>query len=239
MHDKAITSTPRQLSKRYTIKYYTPIAMLFVLCLLMANLLVQKVIAVGSFLLTAGDFIFPLVYLADGVLTEVYGYAASRRVIWFALFANVVMVLLIKFAILLPGAPVWQNQAQFVAILGRTQQIVFASFVAFIFGEFSNSYCLAKLKVFMRGNYLVGRAFTAMAIGQGIDTFIFGAIAFFHILSWHNIFILNASVYTFKIFYEIVLTPLVYVLVRFLKRSERIDVYDKGTNFNPFRISWI
>jgi queuosine precursor transporter len=226
---------PRDLVSLYNVKYYTPIAMLMVTFLMMANITVQKLVPIGSnLILTAGDFIFPLVYIADSVLTEVYGYAASRKVIWMALFSNVLMALVISLAIALPGAKAWGYQDQFAAILGRTPQIVFASFVAFLSGEFINSYILAKLKIFTSGKWLWMRTTGSLMIGQGIDTIIFNIIAFFGVISFSAIFTLMIAVYCFKILYELLLLPIIYFIVKFLKRSENIDIYDRGTNFNPF-----
>jgi hypothetical protein len=217
-----------------------PIAVLFVVLLIITNIVVQKVIPVlGYFILTVGDFIFPLVYIMDGLLTEVYGYAASRRVIWLALFCNILMALIVMFAISLPAARDWPYQDQFVLILGRAPQIVGASVIAFLVGEFVNSYILARLKVVMHGKKLWFRSFTAMATGQGIDTILFNTIAFFGILSWHRIFVLSVSVYCFKLLYEVIFIPVIYLLADILKHKEGIDIYDKNTNFNPFKLKWV
>lgn len=222
--------------KSKDLKFYTPLAILFVVILMLANIIVQKVIPVfWGFILTAGDFIFPLVYILDGILTEVYGYAASRKVIWMALFSNVLMSLVIIFAIALPSSSDWNYQQQFALILGRTPQIVLASITAFFGGEFINSYLLAKLKILLQGKKLWLRAFSSLALGQGVDTILFNIIAFFGILSFHKIIILIISVYCFKLLYEFLSMPLIYQIARKLKHSEQIDIYDTNTNFNPFK----
>jgi len=221
----------------YGFKFYMPIAVLFVVLLLLANLVVEKLVAIGGGLvLTVGDFLFPLVYILDGILTEVYGYAASRRVIWMALACNILMVIVLSIAIVMPAAPNWPYQQQFTLIFGRTLQVVIASVVAFLIGEFCNSYILAKLKVFMRGKWLWLRALSSLAIGQGLDTALFCGIAFWGVLSWRAIFILMATVYCFKLLYEIVFMPAIYFVASLLKRIEHVDIYDKKTDFNPFRL---
>ncbi|MFA6409597.1 MAG: queuosine precursor transporter [Gammaproteobacteria bacterium] len=239
MHQHKFVQNPQSLVLRHNFKFYTPIAMLFVTCLLSANIVVQKVVPIGNlFTLTPGDFIFPLVYIMDGILTEVYGYAASRRVIWMALFCNIFLFFVIYFAILLPPVPFWHDQQSFVTVLGRTQQIILASFIAFLFGEFINAYVLAKLKVMWSGKVLWVRVLAALIIGQGLDTLVFSVLAFYGALSWHELFSLMLAVFLFKIFYQVVLLPLIYLIVRFLKKHEGVDIYDRKTNFNPFKLGW-
>ena len=229
---------PSNSKLSHNLKFYTPIAILFVVILMIANIVVQKVVPVfWGFILTAGDFIFPLVYVLDGILTEVYGYSASRKVIWMALFSNVLMALVIMFAISLPHAPDWSYQEQFALILGRAPQIVLASVIAFLVGEFINSYLLAKLKVIMNGKKLWLRSFGSLAIGQGVDTVLFSIIAFWGIMSSHNILLLSISVYCFKLLYELLAIPIIYLVSTILKRKEGIDIYDRKTNFNPFKLN--
>ena len=229
---------PNDSKLSHNLKFYTPLSILFVVMLLLANIVVQKVIPVFfGLILTAGDFIFPLVYILDGILTEVYGYTASRKVIWMALFSNILMSLVIMFAISLPHTPDWNYQEQFILILGRTPQIVLASTIAFLFGEFINSYLLAKSKVILCGKKLWLRSFGSLAIGQSIDTVLFNIIAFFGILSFRNILLLSISVYCFKLIYEIFSIPFIYLISNILKRKEGIDIYDKKTNFSPFKLN--
>lgn len=231
-------NNPNNSKLSHNLKFYTPLSILFVVILLLANIVVQKIVPIFfGFILTAGDFIFPLVYVLDGILTEVYGYSASRKVIWMALFSNVLMSLVVMFAISLPHASNWNYQEQFVLILGRTPQIILASTMAFFFGEFINSYLLAKLKVIMSGKKLWLRSFGALAIGQSLDTVLFNTIAFFGALSFHNIFLLSISVCCFKLLYEIFSLPFIYFISKALKHKEGIDIYDKKTNFNPFKLN--
>ena len=228
---------PKELGKREIFKFYMPIAVLFVSLLVIVNIITQKVVPVGGkLLLTAGDFIYPLSYVLSVVLTEVYGYALSRRVIWMAFICNIFITLLVYGAISLPPATVWTEQAQFAAVLGRMPRIVLSSLTAFIVGEFIGTYILARLKVFTVGKYLWLRTISATMVGQAVDTILFTVIAFSGILFWRDTWVMIFSEYGCKVFYQVALTPGVYMLARYLKRCERIDIFDKNTNFNPFHL---
>jgi len=228
---------PKQLIGRESLKFYTPLAMLFVAILIIVNIITQKIVPIGgNFILTPGDFIYPLDYTLSVILTEVYGYAMSRRVIWGALGCNIIVVLIITMAIVLPFAPVWHDQASFSLILGNAPRLVLASFCAFTIGEFVGTYMLAKTKIFTHGKYLWFRTIGATLIGQGIDSTVFTTIAFAYVLDLHTLLMLGVTTYACKIIYQIVLTPGVYALARFLKTKEGVDIYDKHTNFSPFNL---
>jgi len=233
--NQPLIHNPSELRSRNFI-YYAPLAMLFVMFLMMANLTSQKLVAVGVGMLTGGDFIYPATYVISALLTEVYGYAMSRKVIWFGLGCNVVMLAAIKMVILLPSATGWSlsDQAAFVAVLDRTPQIVLASLTAFFIGEFTNTCILAKTKVFTEGKYLGVRAVFSTIIGQAIDSVCFTLIAFWGFLNWHELGVLMLTMYMFKLVVELAALPLIYVLARFLKRREGVDIFDRHTKFNPF-----
>lgn len=219
------------------LKFYTPIAMLFVCLFLIVNIISQKIVPItNNIILTAGDFIYPLSYALSVTLTEVYGYTMSRRIVWSAFVCNVVVAIIIVFAIALPSAPTWSEQEQYTTILGRTPRLLAASFTAFLIGEFIGTYILAKTKIFTSGKHLWLRAIGATSIGQLIDSFVFTTIAFASIVSWYDIMILGISAYWCKMVYQILITPGIYVFTRFLKKHERVDIYDHGTNFNPFNL---
>lgn len=237
-NNDTIIRDPKLLLDRKALRLYTPIAMLFVSLLLITNIITQKIVPIShnGLILTAGDFIYPLSYAISVILTEVYGYAMSRRVIWAALACNVLLVLIINLTVLLPPAPIWHDQTAYALILGRTPQIVFASFTAFAIGEFIGTYVLAKLKIFTVGKYLWLRTIGATVVGQAVDSAVFMIIAFWNVIGFKNTALLFLSVYVFKVIYQTVITPLIYALARFLKKYELIDIYDKGTNFSPFHL---
>lgn len=228
---------PKNLIPHAGFKFYTPLAMLFVSLTLVVNIITQKIVPAGfGLFLTAGDYIYPLIYAISLILTEVYGYALSRRIIWLGWCANLLASLIIAFAILLPSAPSWKMQAPYALILGRAPLILVASFLGFISGEFASSFLLAKQKVWLQGRYFWLRALNSTFVGQVLDTIIFDVMVFWQILSWSEILILSVTCYVFKICYQLLLTPLLYVIADFIKKREAIDIYDKHTNFNPFRL---
>ena len=227
---------PQQLHQRSLLKFYHLIAMLFVVLFLITNIIAQKIVPLGTKLvLTAGDFVYPLMYFVSMLLTEVYGYALSRQVIWSAFINNLLMVLIITLAIQLPAADCWQQQAAFATVLGAAPRLWLASLAAFLFGEFIGTYLLAKIKILTQGRYLWLRTFSATLIGQLIDSLIFTVIAFYGIHSWENVLLLSGAAYGCKLFYQLLLTPLSYPVVNFLKQQENLDIFDHHTRFNPLK----
>lgn len=188
----------------------------------------------------AGTLMFPLSYIFGDILTEVYGYRKSRRVIWVGFAASAVMSASFWVVQNLPGEAQWQGyagDAAYGAILGGVSSggIIVASLVAYFFGEFSNSYILAKMKVATKGKMLWMRTIGSTVVGQAVDTAGFIAIAtFFGVFPWEIFWMLVVTNYIFKVAVEILFTPVTYALAGFLKRSENEDYYDRTTNFNPF-----
>src|ERR1700730_4262946 len=209
-------------------------ASLFVTCLLTANIIAVKLIVLVGFLVPAGIIIFPLSYLFGDILTEVYGYAAARRVIWLGFACNLLAVIAIYIGGIAPAAPFWQqNQAAYNTILGFAPRLLLASFIAYLVGEFTNSFVLAKLKIATRGRWLWTRTIGSTLIGEGLDTLIFISIAFWGIIPASMMLTAILTQWIFKVVYEIVATPFTYLIVGFLKRKENLDTYDDRTNFSP------
>jgi queuosine precursor transporter len=235
-NDTTIIHNPKELLHQ-GFKFYTPIAMLFVTLFFVVNIISQKLVPISdNIMLTAGDFIYPLSYVLSITLTEVYGYAMSRRVIWSAFVCNLLVVAIIMFAVALPAAPAWHGQEHYVAVLGQAPRLLAASFGAFLIGEFIGTYILAKVKIFTSGKYLWFRTIGATSIGQLVDSFVFTMIAFASVVSWHDIMILAMSAYWCKMVYQTLMTPGVYAFARFLKKHEHVDIFDRHTNFNPFNL---
>lgn len=213
--------------------WFVVIASLFVTCLITANIIAVKLILLFGFLVPAGIIVFPLSYLFGDVLTEVYGYAAARQVIWLGFLCNLLAVIAILLAGLAPAAPFWHNQSAYDAILGFTPRLLLASFIAYLVGEFVNSFVLAKLKIATKGRWLWTRTISSTLVGEGLDTLIFVSIAFWGIIPAQLMLTAILIQWTFKVLYEVVATPLTYLIVGFLKRRESLDTYDERTNFNP------
>lgn len=217
-------------------KFLTPIAVFFVSIILISNVASSKITDIGPFEFDAGTLLFPLSYIFGDILTEVYGYKASRKIIWMSVAMNLLMAVVFIVVAKLPAAESWPNQDAYMAILGWTPRIVLASIIAFFAGEFSNSYVLAKIKIWMKGRMLWVRTISSTLIGEGLDSTIFVLIAFYGVLPKELLISIIISNYVFKVAVEVVFTPLTYLIVGFLKKNEGVDAYDKGTNFNPFRL---
>ncbi len=211
-------------------------ATLFVTCLLTANTIATKLIAVGGMVLTAGIVIFPLSYVLGDVLTEVWGYGAARRVIWLGFAANALMVAAIWLGGAIPAAPFWTGQAAYDEILGHTPRILGASFVAYLAGEFTNSFVLAKMKILTRGRWLWTRTIGSTVVGQALDTAVFVTLAFAGTVPGGVLAGIMVAQWAVKVAYEAAATPLTYAAVAYLKSSERVDAYDYETDFNPIRL---
>lgn len=215
-------------------KYFLYIAILFVAVLMISNTIAVKLIALGPFVFNGAIFVFPISYIFGDVLTEVYGYQASRRIIWSGFGALILMSLCYYIAQVLPHPAFWDGQSSFERILGAVPRIVLGSIIAYFAGEFSNSYVLSRMKVWSNGKHLWMRTIGSTIVGEGVDTVIFSVIAFAGTLSSGALVTLILSGYIFKTLYEVVATPLTYLIVNKLKRAEGIDVYDKGISYNPF-----
>ncbi len=213
--------------------WFVVIAAVFVTCLITANIIAVKFILFLGFLVPAGIIVFPLSYLFGDILTEVYGYAAARRVIWLGFACNLLAVIAIYIGGIAPAAPFWQNQAAYNTILGSTPRLLLASFIAYLVGEFTNSFVLAKLKIATRGRWLWTRTIGSTLVGEGIDTVIFISVAFLGVIPTASLAQAILTQWIFKVAYEVVATPLTYLIVGFLKRKEGVDTYDYGTNFSP------
>jgi uncharacterized integral membrane protein (TIGR00697 family) len=218
----------------YTYRFIF-IAALFVTCIITANLLIVKQISIFGLVLPAAIIVFPLSYIFGDILTEVYGYSQARRVIWLGFFCNLLTVIAIWIVGVLPPAPVFEAQAAYERILGNTPRFLIASFVAYLAGEFINSYIMAKMKLATKGKWLWARTITSTVAGEGVDTGIVLIIGFWGALPAEVLGIMILSHWLLKSGYEILATPLTYAIVDFLKRKEDIDHYDYATNFNPLR----
>lgn len=216
---------------------FVAIAALFITCLITANIMIVKQIAIGTIIIPAAIIIFPLSYICGDVLTEVYGYKQARLVIWIGFICNLIAVIAFWIGEILPPAPVFEAQAAYERILGSTPRFLIASFAAYVVGEFANSFVLAKMKVATKGKWLWTRTIGSTLVGQGFDTVIVLTIAFTGVLPFSVLGIMIVGHWLLKSAYEILVTPVTYIVVNYLKRKEQLDVYDYKTNFNPFVIS--
>jgi uncharacterized integral membrane protein (TIGR00697 family) len=206
----------------------------FVAVLLISNVASTKILRLGPFSFDGGTILFPLAYIFGDVLTEVYGYRRSRRVIWTGFFCLGLAAAVFAVVDLLPPASGWELQQSYHAILGQTPRIVLGSLVGYFSGEFSNSYVLARMKILTRGRWLWTRTIGSTLVGEAVDTSVFLAIAFLGVLPLPLLRVVFISNYVFKVGVEVLFTPVTYRVTRLLKRLEAEDYYDYHTDFNPF-----
>ena len=214
----------------------------FVTIILLSNVLGAGKVAVidlpvlGPWPFGAGILFFPLSYVLGDILTEVYGYARARRCIWVGTVALVFMALMSTVVVALPPAPQWRGQEAYELVFGQIPRIVFASLAAFWAGEFVNSYVMAKMKLWTEGRYLWTRTIGSTVVGQGVDSLIFYPAAFLGAAGWSTQLVLTLMVtqWVLKVSWEVLLTPVTYAIVGFLKRKEGVDVFDRRTDFTPF-----
>ena len=212
----------------------------------MSNIIAVKVVTIFGLILPAAVILFPVAYIIGDVLTEVYGYGRARQAIWIAFGCNLLAVAAIWAAGLLPPASSWtvgalngpEESAQaFQAILGFTPRLLLASFIAYLVGEFVNAFILAKMKILTQGRYLWTRTIGSTLIGQGIDSLLFISIAFYGVLPSSVLISAILAQWLVKSAYEVLATPLTYLVVNNLKRAENIDSFDTNTDFSPLHLS--
>lgn len=219
------------------------IAAVFVTSLIVSNIVAVKLFSLGPLFLPAGTIVFPVSYIFGDILTEVYGYGRARQVIWIGFTCNLFAVVVILISVRLPAAPIWdllgspsESQKAFEAIFNLTPRILGASFVAYLAGEFLNSFVLAKMKIATKGRYLWTRTIGSTVVGEFADSVLFISLAFAGLVHFSGLLLLIISQWLIKSAYEAAATPLTYVVVNFLKRTENRDIFDYGTDFNP--IAW-
>lgn len=237
---RKLTSRDARLS---SFKYYDLLVHVFVVILLISNLVAQKMCVLGTLHLlgreitlrvSGAQLLFPLTYIFGDIFTEVYGYGASRRAIWLGFFASGILTLMGLFVVWAPADPSWPNQKAFEAVFYTVPRAIAGSLLAFWAGEFTNSYVMARMKLWTNGKRLWTRTVGSTVTGQLVDTVIVILVIFAGTTSWAKMGSLILGGYVGKVAYEVIATPLTYWIINTLKRKEGVDVYDRNTNFNPF-----
>src|SRR5664279_3501794 len=212
---------------------------LFAICLLISNILATKIILIGPWAAPAGVLIFPIAYIINDVIVEVWGYKKARLIIWSGFAVNLLAALFFTLAIAVPAAPFWQNQAAFSTILGSTPRIIIASLLAYLTGSFLNAFVMSKVKVLMKGKDFSVRAILSTLVGETADSMIFITIAFVGNLPFNVLIGMIFTQACIKTVYEIVILPFTIVVVKWVKRVEGTDTYDESISYNPFSINQI
>jgi len=213
--------------------WFLLVVSLFVTCLISSNIIAVKLVNIFGFVLPAAIILFPISYILGDVLTEVYGYRQARRVIWLGFFCNLVAVIAIWIGQILPAASFWDGQKAYARILGYTPRLLLASFLAYLVGEFTNSFVLAKMKIATQGRWLWARTIGSTLVGQGLDSLVFMTLAFVGTIPLTALTGAIVAQWLSKSAYEAIVTPLTYGAVNFLKKKEGLDTFDYDTRFSP------
>lgn len=215
-------------------KYLNFITVTYVTVLLISNTTAGKIVSLNNFATDAATLFFPVVYIISDILTEVYGYAKARNVLWIVIYSQILMSLLYSLVVLMPPAVGFDANDSFIRVLSQVPRIVFGSLIAIFIGSILNDFILAKMKILTKGKHLWARTIGSTIIGQGADTVIFYLIAFYTIIP--DTLLISSILFTWiiKVIIEIVLTPLTYFIINRLKKAENTDTYDTRTDFNPF-----
>ena len=216
-------------------RYYEYVMAAFVAILLLSNIIgAAKLSTVAGYTFGAGILFFPVSYVIGDVLTEVYGYARARKVIWTGFAALIFMAFMSYVVVAMPPAESWGGQDAYEQVFGSTWRIVLASIIAFWAGEFVNSFVMAKMKIWTKGKALWSRTIGSTVVGQGIDSLIFYPVAFWGIWTPQAVITVMVTNWLLKVFWEAALTPVTYAVVGWLKRAEGVDLFDTETDFSPF-----
>lgn len=213
------------------------IGMLFTVCLIVSNIVEQKLIQIGPIEATAGLLIFPVSYIINDLIAEVWGYRKVRLIIWNGFLMNFLAIGIFRLSIIVSGSQNFTHQSAFALVLGNTERIVLASFVAFLFGSFLNAYVMSKMKIFQKGRNFSIRAVVSTIVGEGADSLVFFTLAFSGVISTRDLIALILTQTAMKTGYEIIALPITNVLVRWVKRKEQIDVFDNDISYNPLKIN--
>lgn len=224
------------MDNKNVTKTFMCIGIIYVTCILLSNLVAGKMWAVSlNITLPAAVVLFPVTYIFGDIFTEVYGFRRARIIIWLGFGCSFFAVAVYMLTIALPHPEYWQNQEAFATVLGTTPRVALASFAGYLFGEFSNSMILSKLKVRTGGRKLWVRTILSTLVGEGFDSVIFVTISFLGTMDTKVVLQMILFQYLFKVCYEIICTPLTYAIVRFLKRKEGIDTYDYDVRYNVIK----
>lgn len=217
-------------------KYLLLIAGVFCGTLVCTIILSGKIVTLFGLTFPASIILFPATFLFGDILTEVYGYSVTRQVVWAGLVSEIIWIIGYWIAASLPPAAFWGGQDAFVTVLGMTPRIAVAGMIAYVIGEFLNSYVLARLKVMSGGRFLAARLIGSTIVGAGADTFIVLTLAFAGIYAANDLLWMGLSVWLLKVLWETLALPVSIPLIRWLKQQENEDFFDRDTNFSPFQL---
>lgn len=226
------------MNKKVSITFMLA-GILFTTCLLISNLISSKIISIGPLSVPAGVIIFPLAYILNDVITEVWGFGKARLIIWSGFAMNLIAVIFYTLAVQWPAASFWSGQESFSSVLGSTPRIAIASLTAYLFGSFVNAFIMSKFKLMTKGKGFTLRAIVSTLAGEGIDSLVFITIAFVRIIPVNQLIIMVAIQAAVKTVFEIVVLPLTIMIVNRIKTIEDTDAFDVNISYNPFKVNQI
>lgn len=212
------------------------LGILFNVCLIAANLLETKVIQIGSLTVTAGLLVFPISYIINDCIAEVWGFKKARLIIWSGFAMNFFVVALGLIAVAIPAAPFWEGEEHFDFVFGMAPRIVAASLMAFLVGSFLNAYVMSKMKVASQGRNFSARAIWSTVVGETADSLIFFPVAFGGIIAWKELLIMMGIQIVLKSMYEVIILPVTIRVVKAIKKIDGSDVYDTDISYNVLKI---
>ena len=212
------------------------LGILFNVCLIAANLLETKVIQVCGLTVTAGLLVFPISYIINDCIAEVWGFRKARLIIWSGFAMNFFVVLLGLIAVALPAAPFWEGEAHFNFVFGMAPRIVAASLLAFLAGSFLNAYVMSRMKLASHGRHFSARAILSTVVGETADSLLFFPIAFGGLIAWQELLVMMGIQIVLKSLYEVMILPVTIRVIRFIKRVDGSDAYDEGISYNILKI---
>lgn len=221
----------RQVSVTYLVS-----GLLFTTCLIIANIVEQKLINIGPIEATAGLLIFPVSYVINDLIAEVWGFKKASLIIWYGFLMNFLVILVFRLSIIVPGSDNFTHQEAFALVLGNTQRITIASFIAFLVGSFLNAMVMSKMKIMQKGRNFSLRAIVSTLAGEGADSLIFFSLAFYGVIPTADLGILILTQTGMKTAYEIIILPVTNRIVKWVKKREGEDVFDDDVSYNPFKL---
>lgn len=223
------------MQKTVTVPFML-LGILFNICLVAANLLESKVVQIFGITVTAGLIVFPISYIINDCIAEVWGYKKARLIIWSGFASNFLVIILSQIAIRMPAAPFWEGEEGFNFVFGMAPRIAVASLIAFLVGSFLNAYIMSKMKIASKGKNFSARAIISTLIGESADSIIFFPIAFIGLIAPKELLIMIGTQAVLKSLYEIIILPVTIRVVKYIKKVDGNDVYDVNTSYNPLKI---
>ena len=213
------------------------LGILFCTCLIVSNLMAAKIFVVGDITLSAAVLLFPVSYILNDCIAEVWGYRKARFIIWMGFAINFLVTAIFQLAVLLPPSPHWEGAPHFDYIFGLAPRLAAASFVAFLAGSLVNAYVMSRMKIASKGRHFSMRAVVSTLVGEGVDSLIFFPSAYFGLLPLREMCIVMVAEVALKVAFEIIALPLTRRVVKYVKRTEGVDVFDEGISYNPLKFS--